>query len=89
MGSGIRFLLQSNVLVVQDKALRLRQHINPLKRQHQVPIDPPDWHSVYGNARLPLVLDIGCAGGRYLLALANKLEGINLLGIDIREPVRL
>ena len=50
-GQRDQILLQSNVLAVQDKALRLRQHINPLKRQHQVPIDPPDWHSVYGKCK--------------------------------------
>lgn len=47
----------------------------------------PDWREVYQDATLPLVLDVGCAGGRFLLAMASRSDNTNFLGIDIREPV--
>ena len=75
-------------LLLQAKACRLRQHVNPLRAEYQVPREALDWSTVYADSRLPLVLDIGCAGGRFLLALANKLKGHNFLGLDIRNAVR-
>ena len=75
--------------------IRIRQHVNPLARKFQSPIAIPDWQDVYqkcdrgaypkGNR--PLHLDIGCARGRFLLALAEKNPEVNYLGIEIRRQL--
>lgn len=49
--------------------MRVRQHVNPLKRELQVPTEPPVWAEAYDAPARPLVLDIGCGYGRFLLAL--------------------
>ena len=47
-----------------------------------------DWAAVFADPRLPLAIDVGCGSGRFLLSLARRLPGFNLLGLDIRGPVR-
>ena len=74
-------------LYAQAGGARFRQHVNPLKRELQVPAEPLDWNVSYEDPSLPLILDIGCGYGRFLLALANKMPGYNGLGLEIREPV--
>jgi hypothetical protein len=54
---------------VQAGGLRVRQHVNPLKKELQVPTDPPTWGEAFAQPQRPLVLDIGCGYGRFLLAL--------------------
>jgi len=71
------------------KGLRVRQHINPLRTKYQTPRPAPDWSSTYADCSLPLILDIGSAGGRFVLAMAKKHPGHNFLGLDIRNPVLL
>ncbi len=61
--------------------------MNPLKAELQVPAEPPDWASVFAEPRLPLAIDVGCGSGRFMLALARRFPGCNLLGLDIRGPV--
>lgn len=72
-----------------DKAggARFRQHVNPLKRELQVPAEPLDWSSTFVDPSLPLILDVGCGYGRFLLAFVNNMPGYNALGLEIREPV--
>jgi tRNA (guanine-N7-)-methyltransferase len=72
-----------------DKAggARFRQHVNPLKRELQVPAEPLDWSSAFTDPSLPLILDVGCGYGRFLLAFVNNVPGYNALGLEIREPV--
>ena len=67
----------------------MRQHVNPLKSQYQTPTKAPNWGTTYQDPSLPLVVDIGCAAGRFLLELAEQLPGHNFLGLDIREPVSI
>ena len=67
----------------------MRQHINPLKSRFQTPAEAPDWNEVYADPSLPLILDIGCAAGRFLLEMAEQFPEYNFLGLDIREPVSL
>lgn len=74
-------------LYAQAGGARFRQHVNPLKRELQVPAEPLEWSSAYEDPSLPLILDIGCGYGRFLLALANAMPGYNGLGLEIREPV--
>lgn len=68
-------------------APRVRQHVNPLSRQHQTPIAPLDWQSIFADLSQPLHLDIGCARGQFLLDIAQVQPNWNFLGIEIRDPL--
>ena len=65
----------------------MRQHVNPLSRIHQQlrPLPPPA--QLFAQPSRPLHLDIGCARGRFLLALAPLESGWNHLGLEIRRPL--
>ena len=69
---------------------RLRQHVNPFRPDLQLLPDSVDWGAVFDDPRKPLIVDIGCASGRYILLLARD-SGLdcNFLGLDIRGPVSL
>ncbi|PRW58022.1 tRNA (guanine-N(7)-)-methyltransferase isoform A [Chlorella sorokiniana] len=67
--------------------VRVRQHVNPLKRELQIPTDAPEWSQVYDQPERPIVLDLGCGYGRFLLALTQAMPGHNMLGLEIREPI--
>ncbi|MCX5946072.1 MAG: tRNA (guanosine(46)-N7)-methyltransferase TrmB [Cyanobacteria bacterium] len=65
----------------------VRQHVNPLSRFFQVerPLPPPA--ELFADPEQPLHLDIGCARGRFLLALAQQHPERNHLGVEIRLPL--
>ena len=65
----------------------MRQHVNPLSRLHQLPRPLPPPAALFPHPERPLHLDIGCARGRFLLELARLEEGINHLGVEIRQPL--
>lgn len=67
--------------------IRVRQHVNPLARKFQTPVDPPVWEKIYVQHKQPLHLDIGCARGRFLLQMAQVETNWNFLGLEIREPL--
>lgn len=67
--------------------VRVRQHVNPLSQKYQTPIQPPDWSQVYAAPTQPLLLDIGCARGSFLLEMATQQPDWNFLGLEIREPL--
>jgi tRNA (guanine-N7-)-methyltransferase len=69
------------------KRVRVRQHVNPLSKQHLVSIALPDWSAVYQNPKQPLHLDLGCARGRFILQMAKLHPEINFLGVEIRETL--
>ena len=69
--------------------VRVRQHVNPLSHKYQMPVLPPDWRQVYASRHQPLLLDIGCARGRFLLKMAQLQPDWNFLGLEIREPLVL
>lgn len=48
---------------------------------------PPNWSNVYADPTQPLHLDIGCARGNFLLAMAKEQPTWNFLGLEIREPL--
>jgi len=73
--------------VITLAVVRVRQHVNPLSEKYQTPIDPPDWSQVYTHPERPLLLDIGCAAGRFLLQMATQQPDWNYLGLEIREPL--
>ena len=65
----------------------VRQHVNPLSRFFQLPLELPAPEALFSDASLPIHLDIGCARGRFLLALAQQQPGVNHLGVEIRRPL--
>jgi tRNA (guanine-N7-)-methyltransferase len=65
----------------------LRQHVNPLSSFYQVERDLRSIAELFENPNLPLHLDIGCARGRFLLALAPQRPHRNHLGLEIRRPL--
>lgn len=67
--------------------VRIRQHVNPLARKFQQRVTLPDWNSIYPNFQNPFHLDIGCARGQFILAMASHYPNINFLGVEIREAL--
>ena len=67
--------------------VRVRQHVNPLSRKYQVPTQAPNWHDVFERPDLPLHVDIGCARGQFLIAIAQSKPDWNFVGVEIREPL--
>ncbi|MGB3615454.1 MAG: tRNA (guanosine(46)-N7)-methyltransferase TrmB [Elainellaceae cyanobacterium] len=66
---------------------RVRQHVNPLSDRYSTPTAPPQWDSIYGNPTQPLLLDIGCARGTFLLEMAQQQPQRNFLGLEIRAAL--
>ena len=67
--------------------VRVRQHVNPLKASLQSQAPVPAWTDIYASTARPLVVDIGCGGGRFDLMMAKKYPETNFLGVDIRAPL--
>jgi len=65
----------------------VRQHVNPLSRFYQLPRTLPPVEQLFADPQLPLHIDIGCARGRFLLALAQQQPDWNHLGLEIRRPL--
>jgi len=65
----------------------LRQHVNPLSSFYQLARQLPAIAELFPDPSLPLHLDIGCARGRFLLALAPQRQNHNHLGLEIRRPL--
>jgi len=65
----------------------VRQHVNPLSRFFQQPRALPPPAELFSAPDQPLHLDIGCARGRFLLALAQLQPGRNHLGVEIRRAL--
>ncbi|MEL7144045.1 MAG: tRNA (guanosine(46)-N7)-methyltransferase TrmB, partial [Cyanobacteria bacterium J06573_11] len=66
---------------------RVRQHVNPLSNKYSTPATAPEWHQVFENPQLPLHLDIGCAKGDFVRAMAHAVPDWNFLGLEIRAPL--
>ena len=63
----------------------MRQHVNPLSSNFHEIERIPSLIEMFGNSKLNLHLDIGCAGGEFLFDLAFVNNSWNYLGIEIRE----
>ena len=68
------------------RAIRVREHVNPLGKKYQELIAMPNWAAIYPLAQ-PLGLDIGCGKGEYVLEMAKTKPDWNWLGLEIREPL--
>lgn len=68
--------------------VRTRQHVNPLKKELQQPPVEVDWSCTFQDTNKPLVVDVGCGPGRFVLSWAKRdADRLNYLGIDIRNPI--
>ena len=65
----------------------MRQHVNPLSRFFQKPLNLPEVNQLFEDGQLPIHLDIGCARGQFLLELASSDPAWNYLGVEIRMPL--
>ena len=65
----------------------MRQHVNPLSRNFNQIEKIPSLDEMFGNSKLNLHLDIGCAAGEFLFDLALVNTSWNYLGIEIREKL--
>lgn len=67
--------------------VRVHQHVNPLSPYYKQEPKPIELSGVFSDPTKPLLLDIGCARGRFLLKMAEADLSRNYLGIEIREPL--
>jgi len=65
----------------------MRQHVNPLSKNFKEIEKIPSLVEMFGNSKLNLHLDIGCASGEFLFDLALFNDSWNYLGIEIREKL--
>ena len=65
----------------------MRQHVNPLSRNFNEIERIPSLIELFGDSKLNLHLDIGCAAGEFLFDLALVNTSWNYLGIEIREKL--
>jgi len=65
----------------------MRQHVNPLSRNFNEIESIPFLIAMFGDPKLKLHLDIGCAAGEFLFDLALVNTSWNYLGIEIREKL--
>jgi len=65
----------------------MRQHVNPLSRNFKEIERIPSLIEIFGDSKLNLHLDIGCAAGEFLFDLALVNTSWNYLGIEIREKL--
>ena len=65
----------------------MRQHVNPLSSNFNQIERIPSLSEMFGDSKLNLHLDIGCAAGDFLFDLALKNKSWNYLGIEIREKL--
>jgi len=67
--------------------VRVHQHVNPLAPFYRQAPKPIEISKVFADPAQPLLLDIGCARGRFLLRMAETEPSWNYLGVEIREPL--
>ena len=65
----------------------MRQHVNPLSRFFQLPLQLPSPAELFVHPDQPIHLDIGCARGRCILGLAELNPAWNHLGVEIRRTL--
>lgn len=67
--------------------VRVHQHVNPLAPFYRQSPQPIDVETAFAESDRPLLLDIGCARGRFLLRMAIAEPRWNYLGVEIRHPL--
>lgn len=64
---------------------RVRQHVNPFSHRESVVV--PDWSKIFADPSLPTEVDVGCGHGDFLVAWAEERGDLNVVGLEIREPM--
>lgn len=67
--------------------VRVHQHVNPLAPFYRQAPKRIELEKVFAKPERPLLLDIGCARGRFLLRMASARPEWNYLGVEIRKPL--
>jgi tRNA (guanine-N7-)-methyltransferase len=67
--------------------VRVHQHVNPLAPFYRFTPAPIELEKIFADPSRPLLLDIGCARGRFILRMAEVEKERNYLGVEIREPL--
>ena len=67
--------------------VRVHQHVNPLAPYFRFTPSPIEIEKIFANPEMPILLDIGCARGRFLLQMADLDKSQNYIGIEIREAL--
>ena len=67
--------------------VRVHQHVNPLSPFYRQAPTAVDLSEIFADATRPLLIDIGCARGRFILRMAEAEPEWNYLGIEIRHPL--
>lgn len=67
--------------------VRVHQHVNPFAPYYRQEPQPVHLKTVFADASRPLLLDIGCARGRFLLRMAEAEPEWNYLGVEIRDAL--
>jgi tRNA (guanine-N7-)-methyltransferase len=67
--------------------VRVHQHVNPLAPFYRRSPKPIDMQQVFADPERPLLLDIGCARGRFILRMAEAQPEWNYLGVEIRHQL--
>jgi tRNA (guanine-N7-)-methyltransferase len=67
--------------------VRVHQHVNPLSPYYRQEPRPFNLTDAFDDPAQPLLLDVGCARGRFLLKMAEAEPAWNYLGVEIREPL--
>ena len=65
----------------------MRQHVNPLSSNFNQIERIPSLSQMFGDSKMNLHLDIGCASGEFLFDLALINTSWNYLGMEIREKL--
>ena len=65
----------------------MRQHVNPLSKNFNEIERIPSLIEMFGDSKMNLHLDIGCASGEFLFDLALVNTSWNYLGMEIREKL--
>ncbi|GAX74325.1 hypothetical protein CEUSTIGMA_g1774.t1 [Chlamydomonas eustigma] len=76
---------------LHHQRIRLQNYSNLFKQEYRMPSPAiEDWKDVYQYPDRPLVVDVGCGSGRFLLLLARRQvlgEEFNYLGLDINTAL--
>jgi tRNA (guanine-N7-)-methyltransferase len=69
--------------------LKVRQHVNPLSSRYLVPMEGgEEWVAeAFADTTLPVIVDIGCAKGSWVLKYGTENPERNIVGLEIRKPV--
>lgn len=70
-------------------AISRRNYSFLVKHDAQQSLPRDLWSKTFDDATKPLVVDLGCGAGRYVLLMAHRNVAVrNYLGVDVHKAVR-